>query len=114
MILDENSEEMNDYYQSCKALVWPSLTESFGIPLIEASRHRRDILASDLDYIHDILEISKEYCFDPNSPFSIAECLDNYLSKYKNKAINHKVKLRIYSGKEFINKLFLVVSRRII
>ena len=114
LILDENSEEMNDYYQSCKALVWPSLTESFGIPLIEASRHKRDILASDLDYIHDILEISKEYCFDPNSPFSIAECLDNYLSSYKNKAINHKVKLRIYSGKEFINKLFLVVSKRII
>ena len=62
LILDENSEQMNDYYLSCKALVWPSLTESFGIPLIEASRHQKDILASDLDYIHDILEIKKEYC----------------------------------------------------
>ena len=114
LILDESSEQMNDYYLSCKALVWPSLTESFGIPLIEASRHQKDILASDLDYIHDILEIKKEYCFDPNNPLSIAECLNNYLSQYENKEINHKVKIKIYSGKEFIKKLFLVVSRRTI
>ena len=95
LILDESSEQMNDYYLSCKALVWPSLTESFGIPLIEASRHQKDILASDLDYIQDILEIKKDIVFDPNNPLSIAECLNNYLSQYENKEINHKVKIKI-------------------
>ena len=51
---------MKDYYNSCKALVWPSFTESLGMPLIEASVYEKDILASDLEYVHDILEIKKK------------------------------------------------------
>ena len=106
LILDKDSEDMNQYYSSCKALVWPSLTESLGIPIIEASRHDKDILASDLDYIHDLLQIKKDYCFDPYNPLSIAECLGNYLSHRQKKEKNHKIKIQVFSGKEFINKLF--------
>ena len=82
------------------------LTESLGIPIIEASRHDKDILASDLDYIHDLLQIKKDYCFDPYNPLSIAECLGNYLSHRQKKEKNHKIKIQVFSGKEFINKLF--------
>jgi glycosyltransferase involved in cell wall biosynthesis len=108
LVLDRRFEDMAQYYYACSALVWPSLTDSFGIPLIEASGNEKDILASDLEYIHDILEIGKESCFDPYDPASIAECLDNYLSKDSQEGKNHKIKIKIFTSKEFINELSLL------
>ncbi len=105
LVLDKNFEQMKDYYNSCKALVWPSFTESLGMPLIEASVYEKDILASDLEYVHDILEIKKEDCFNPNDPLSIADCMENYISRYTQGDKNNKIKLRIYSTKDFLNKL---------
>ena len=101
---------MYQYYHSCNALVWPSLTDSFGIPLIEASGLNKDILASDLEYIHDILEIEKEDCFDPYDPESIANCLANYLSKDYEIEKNHTIKIKVFTSKEFINELSLLTA----
>ena len=105
LVLDQNFEDMNQYYNSCDALVWPSLTDSLGMPLIEASAKEKDILASDLEYIHDILEIKKEDCFNPYDPLLIADCLENYLSKQNKEVKNHEVKIKIFTSKEFLNKL---------
>ena len=110
LVLDENFEDMYQYYHSCNALVWPSLTDSFGIPLIEASGLNKDILASDLEYIHDILEIEKEDCFDPYDPESIANCLANYLSKDYEIEKNHTIKIKVFTSKEFINELSLLTA----
>ena len=107
LVLDKNFEQMKDYYNSCKALVWPSFTESLGMPLIEASVNEKDILASDLEYVHDILEIKKEDCFNPNDPLSIADCMENYISRYTQGNKNNKIKLQIYSTNDFLNKLYM-------
>ena len=50
-------------YSELGYLIYPSLYESFGLPLIEAAQLDLVILASDLPYVNEI--ISSYYSFDP-------------------------------------------------
>lgn len=60
-----------------KALIFPSLAESFGLPLLEAQQLNKPILASELDYVRDIC--SPVDTFDPNSSLSIARSVKRFL-----------------------------------
>ncbi|ENM5906531.1 glycosyltransferase [Vibrio mimicus] len=62
-----------------KALIFPSYTESFGLPLVEATRLGVPIIASELDYVRDVC-IPQE-TFDPNSPISIARAVLRFEGK---------------------------------
>ena len=44
---------VDDLYNSCEFAIYPSLVESFGLPLIEASNHGCKVIASDLPYVHE-------------------------------------------------------------
>jgi len=67
-----NKEEVGYVYCKCDMLLFPSLTESFGLPLVEAMSENCLIAASDLPYAHDVLGDAAVY-FDPNDEYSIAE-----------------------------------------
>ncbi|OJW50121.1 MAG: hypothetical protein BGO67_01975 [Alphaproteobacteria bacterium 41-28] len=66
-----------DLYQSSAALIYPSLAESFGLPLTEAHQLGLPILASERDFVRDILNPAQT--FDPNSPLSIARAVRRFL-----------------------------------
>jgi glycosyltransferase involved in cell wall biosynthesis len=70
-------EAVDALYESAAALIYPSTVESFGLPLIEASRHGLPILASELDYVRDV--VTPIETFDPNSPISIARAVKRFL-----------------------------------
>lgn len=64
-------------YRSARAMIYPSTTESLGLPLIEASRYQMPILAPELDYVRDVVEPVET--FDPASPTSIARAVKRFL-----------------------------------
>lgn len=64
-------------YRSAGALVFPSLLESFGLPLVEASRLGVPIVASERDYVRDVCVPAQT--FDPTSAVSIARAVTRYL-----------------------------------
>ena len=64
-------------YASARALIFPSTSESFGLPLIEASYLGLPIIASELDYVRDVCVPADT--FDPNSPVSIAMAVRRFL-----------------------------------
>ena len=64
-------------YASARALIFPSTSESFGLPLIEASHLGLPIIASELDYVRDVCVPVDT--FDPNSPVSIARAVKRFL-----------------------------------
>lgn len=66
-------------YRSSRALIYPSLSESYGLPLIEASRFGIPIIASELDYVRDVC--SPVQTFNPESPTSIALAVRRFLLK---------------------------------
>lgn len=64
-------------YRKVDVLIYPSTFESFGLPLIEARQAGLPVLASELDYVRDVLD--PEQTFNPESPLSIARAVKRFL-----------------------------------
>jgi len=71
--------ELVELYRQTKALIYPSSFESFGLPLIEARNANLAIIASERDYVRDIVD--PEETFDPSSPRSIARAVKRFLGR---------------------------------
>ena len=66
-------------YRQTRALIYPSVVESFGVPLLEARQAGLDVLAPERDYVRDLLDPAES--FDPDSPVSIARAVRRYLGQ---------------------------------
>jgi glycosyltransferase involved in cell wall biosynthesis len=66
-------------YGNSRALIFPSLSESFGLPLIEARELGLPILAGELDFVRDVCEPVQS--FDPKSSTSIARAVRRFLGE---------------------------------
>jgi glycosyltransferase involved in cell wall biosynthesis len=69
--------EIIDLFNHSTALIYPSLFESYGLPLVEANQYKLPVLASELDYVRDILDPVET--FDPNSAKSISRSVKRFL-----------------------------------
>jgi glycosyltransferase involved in cell wall biosynthesis len=69
--------EMRQLYRQARAMVYPSVMESFGLPLVEARQSGLSIIAAELDYVRDLID--PEESFDPHSPQSIARAIKRFL-----------------------------------
>ena len=83
-------------YARVGALVYPSTFESFGLPLIEARQAGLPILASELDYVRDVLD--PEQSFDPYSEISIARAIKRFMEI-------DELPLPLQNATEFINHI---------
>lgn len=89
-------KQVTDLYSNSETLIFPSLVESFGLPLMEAQQMGLPIIASDLDYVKDIS--NPQATFDPESQVSIARAIKNFAYKPEK-----KIKC---SGKLFNDQLY--------
>jgi len=73
---DLNDTEVDYCYRACKALVYPSMVEGFGLPIVEALQHGTTVLASDIP-IHR--EVGGDFCgfFTLESPQPLIEMIIN-------------------------------------
>lgn len=90
------AKEMAQRYRQARALIYPSTLESFGLPLIEASRLGLPILASELDYVRDV--VCPTVSFDPHSPMSIARAVGRFLN-------GDEVPPRVLSSVDFVQEV---------
>jgi glycosyltransferase involved in cell wall biosynthesis len=67
-------EDMPGLYKNAKALVFPSLFEGFGIPLVEAMATGCPIIASNSTSIPEVAG-DAAYLFDPKNPQSICDAM---------------------------------------
>ena len=88
-------QQVNLLYQDSKVLIYPSLIESFGMPLLEAKRYNLPIIASEKDYVRDL--VNPVESFDPHSPKSICNAIIRYIGK-------NEINI-ILTPLQFINKL---------
>jgi len=70
--------QVEDIYQNSKCILFPSLYETFGLPLIEAQRIDIDLLPINLPYVHEV--VKPELSFEPN----ILDCSNKMLDYVKN------------------------------
>ncbi len=83
-------------YNEVEALIYPSLFEAYGLPLIEAKKYQMKIIASDLDYCWDFIE--PDYFFNPYDVQSITRSVKRFLEIKTDLDI-------IYKPKDFFNKI---------
>jgi glycosyltransferase involved in cell wall biosynthesis len=92
---------MRSLYQQSRALIFPSYCESLGLPLIEARQAGLSILASELDYVRDILD--PEEGFDPHSAISISRAVQRFLGL-------HPQPLTLLDGNGFVDAVLLATK----
>ena len=68
-------EELAWLYQHCKAFLFPSTYEGFGIPPIEAQAVGAPVLASDIPALREVLRPESALWFAPGEPTQIARAL---------------------------------------
>jgi glycosyltransferase involved in cell wall biosynthesis len=69
-------ERLSELYANCDALVFPSLLETWGLPLTEGKSHRMPILAADLPYAHETVgNYDRVRFFDPNDADGLASMM---------------------------------------
>ena len=71
-------EKLSNLYLESKFLIFPSLNESLGLPLIEAVNRGCFIIASDKEYVKQV--VNPSIVFNPYSSDSISEAIVNSLS----------------------------------
>ncbi len=71
--------EILSYYRGARALVFPSLLETFGHPLLEAMVARTPIVASDIPAFREVAGETAVY-FDPRDPKALASAVDSVFS----------------------------------
>jgi len=64
--------------KNSSALIFPSLAETFGLPLLEARIAGAPIIASELDFVREICNPNES--FNPRSYFSISDALMRFLN----------------------------------
>lgn len=86
--------EVINLYQKSKCVVFPSLIESLGLPLIEASSLGCLIIGSNLDYLHNVIQ--NPIVFNPLDVASIESKLSNFLDgKYSEIVQENKVENKV-------------------
>ena len=82
--LTPDDEELQVLYENAVALVYPSIDEGFGLPILEAFVNGCPILCSDIEVFHEIANDSVIY-FDPKSIKSINDAFYRIYNSKKEK-----------------------------
>lgn len=78
---DVAHEDIFKLYEMSNALIYPSTSESLGMPLVEAQFYNIPIVASELDYVRDVCDPVE--AFDPSSSISISRAIKRYLGYHE-------------------------------
>mgnify|MGYP006075890891 CR=1 FL=1 len=89
-------QELINTYSKVQTLIYPSLFEAYGLPLVEAKKYKMKIICSDLDYCWDFIE--PDDFFSPYNVQSITRAVKRFLNLSKDLDT-------IYTPKEFFNKI---------
>jgi len=73
-------EELVYFYKNALALVHPSLSEGFGLPIIEASYFKTPIIASDIDVFKELLK-DKYISFNPLDEDDMQKKMEFFLER---------------------------------
>ena len=78
VILLENisDQELNTIYHLSKGVIFPSLYEGFGIPILETMIHKKPLILSNINVFQEITE-GNAFFFDPFDENEIVRCMES-------------------------------------
>ncbi|MEK7633325.1 MAG: glycosyltransferase family 1 protein [Patescibacteria group bacterium] len=91
---NQTTEDLIFFYKNARALIHPSLSEGFGLPLIEAAYFNCPIIASNINVFKELLGNSY-LSFNPNDTDDIVEKINSFIEKKPK--FDYKSLIRNYS-----------------
>lgn len=108
--LDGISDEyLTQVYQHADCLLVASVGEGFGLPLIEAARHRLPIIARDLPVLREVAG-EHAYYFHVTDAGQLAQALRHWLSLYEAKSHPGSAHMPWFSWQQSAQDLFELVQ----
>jgi glycosyltransferase involved in cell wall biosynthesis len=68
-------DELKALFEACRGLIFPSLYEGFGMPVLEAMAHEKPVLCSDVSSLPEVAGDAAIY-FDPTDARAIASAIE--------------------------------------
>ena len=106
LLKNQTNQAVFEFYRNCELFVLPSLYEGFGIPILEASYHKKLIILSSIPVFKEITFNKLNY-FDPKNPKKISEkiilILENKTRQKELRQLTSKVN-KFYSPKKIVNQ----------
>lgn len=86
-------EDLIRLYSSCKAFIFPSWHEGFGLPVLEAMRCGAPVIAANTSSLPEVVGL-KEALFDPYDISAMADKIEQVLTDtaFREKLLNHASK----------------------
>ena len=103
----QQHEEILALYHKIDCLIFPSLFESLGMPLIEAENIGIPILASHSPYVFEVCKPTST--FNPESMEAIASSIKEFLCKYDHSELNYicrESRIKLLTPKQFLELVF--------
>lgn len=100
-------------YRGCKAYVFPSLSEGFGLPGLEAMMHRAVVVSSDATCLPEVYGDAAWYC-NPLDVHDIARSIDEILdnTELRNKLIRRgRVRAKEFSWQKMAEQTLAVYEK---
>ncbi len=100
---NQSIDDLIFFYKNAQALVHPSMSEGFGLPIVEAMNFNLPIIASNISVFKEILG-DQYLSFFPNDSKGITEKINNFIQK--GIAFNYENLIKKYSFKTMAEKTF--------
>lgn len=93
-IKSPSREQLKGLYQNAKALIHPSLSEGFGLPIVEAMYFELPVIASAIPVFQELLDTTY-FSFSPDSPQSVYDAI--HMWEEKNGKVDYSTRLSLFS-----------------
>lgn len=77
-----SKEKCEEYYKSSEALIFPSLLETWGLPISEFKLYNKKMILADLPYAHEAAGGADKVCFfNPSDAELLADIMESVIRK---------------------------------
>ncbi|MFP3159704.1 MAG: glycosyltransferase family 1 protein, partial [Hydrogenobaculum sp.] len=104
-----SDEYLEKIYASSTCFIMASEGEGFGLPIIEAARHKLPIIARNIPVFREIAGDSAYYFQNDKSPQTLANTIENWLNLYKENKHPKPDGIKYITWKENVKRLLEVL-----
>ncbi len=108
-VKDASDSEIQWAYQHCVALVYPSRTEGFGLPLVEAAHFKLPILCSDIPIFREVVGDNADF-FKVNDEDSLSEALIAWINSARHPDSG---KVKMYTWQECAEEVLDIMEGKV-
>lgn len=103
-------EELAYCYRNSEALIFPSIDEGFGLPLIEAASFKLPLILSDIEIFRELANDNALY-FKSANPKDLKDTIIKYVELKSNNLLPQSEKIKINTWEDTFNSIIEIIYK---